>query len=97
MRDRILKLWILFLHTCMFNTFSIVAGSMLTFACIAGLSLYFPLMTTLLICPLLTFTIYLSTVLINYKMVDIINKYELQSNTFGIIIGCLWVIFLVFI
>lgn len=56
MRDRILKLWLLFLHTCMFNTFSIVAGSMLSFAWMAGLSLYFPLITTLIICPLLTFT-----------------------------------------
>lgn len=97
MRDRILKLWLLFLHTCMFNTFSIVAGSMLAFAWIAGLSLYFPLITTLMVCPLLTFTMYLSVVLLCHKITDITSKYELLSNTFGILIGCLWVIFLVFI
>ena len=97
MKDRILKLWLLFLHTCMFNTFSIVAGSMLTFAWIAWLSLYFPLITTLLICPLLTFIIYLSIVLLSHKMTDITDSYEFQSNTFGILLGCLWVIFLAFI
>lgn len=97
MRDRILKLWLLFLHTCMFNTFSIVAGSMLTFAWITGLSLYFPLITTLIVCPLLTFAMYFSIVLLSHKMTDITDRYEFQSNTFGILLGCLWVIFLAFI
>ena len=94
MKDRIFKLTKLLLHTCMFNTFSIVSGSLLTFAALAVLSLYLPTATTLILCPFISLGLYLCVATLTNKISDIIERYDFQSCTLGIIIGSLWIVLL---
>lgn len=97
MKTYLLNMWQMLIHTCVFQPFSIVSGSLLTFATIAWMSMYHPMLTTMWLCPLFVLGIYFSIALINCKILHLMKRYDLKCYTLGFILGFIWIMFLAFV
>lgn len=91
MKAKLENIYHLFLYTCVFNSYSIVMGGLMTFFVMLGLCLFIDGILPSVISPIIVIGFYMGMVRLHGKLPKLFTFINTKSCLLGIIIGGLWV------